>query len=108
MSSASQLELRNNRFYASGALPTGAWMGSGNTLSAYAGAAASEGWPDPDRTLRRYVTEVLGLALPDWQDEPGVTGGSGAYDPTGMKTLMAVAFNMRKGGANPPPASGQS
>jgi hypothetical protein len=101
-----QLEARNNRFYTA-ALPTGPWVGAGNTLAPSANAAAAEGWPDPNRTLKRYVTEVLGLSLLDWSDDPWVTGGSGAYDPMGLKTFMAVAINMRKGGANPAPSGGK-
>lgn len=111
LASASQLTVRNNRFYAApgGSLPTGAWMGSGNTLAAASTAKAAEGWPDPDRTLRRYVTEVLGLTLLDWGDDPFLarrdTGTS--YDPMGLKTFMAVATNMRFGGTDRIPTSGK-
>jgi len=115
LTSAGQLTVRNNRFYANGALPNGSWVGAGNTVSPYAQAAQTEGWPDPNRTLKRYVTEVLHLDLLDWQDEPGLdqaavavraTAGE-AYDPMGLKTFMAVATNMRYGGTQPIPSSGK-
>ena len=115
LTSSSQLEVRNNRFYANGALPAAQWLGKGNTMHPYAKAAATEGWPDPDRTLKRYVLEVLNLTLLDWSDDPlldadevarRVAAGE-AYDPTGLKTFMAVATNMRKGGTDEIPASGK-
>jgi len=91
------------------------WMAEGNTLHPYADAAEAEGWPDPDRTLKRYVLEVLGLALLDWSDDPlldrdeaakRIAAGE-AYDPMGLKTFMAVATNMRRGGADDIPATGK-
>lgn len=115
LTSSTQLELRNNRFYASEALPAAEWAGQGNTLQPYAKAAATEGWPDPDRTLKRYVQEVLKLTLLDWSDDPLLDTDQVAervaakeiYDPTGLKTFMAVATNMRKGGREKIPASGK-
>lgn len=115
LTQSAQINVDNNRFYSGTALPSGAWFGSGNTLDPYADAATNEGWNDPDRTLKRYVTEVLGLTLLDWADDPyldaaakqiRVTAGE-AYDPTGMKTFMAVATHMRKGGVDAIPASGK-
>jgi hypothetical protein len=114
---ATQLKLRQNRFYTleDESLPEGDWVGPGNTVAPYADAAAKEGWPDPDRTLKRYVTEELGLTLLDWSDDPWlpesevdkrVEAGE-PYDPMGLKTFMAVAINMRRGGAEPIPASGK-
>ncbi|MBN2475279.1 MAG: hypothetical protein JXB62_11760 [Pirellulales bacterium] len=100
------LSLRNNRFYAHGGLPGKESFASGNKTAEYASAAAAEGWPDPNRTLKRYVTEVLGLTLLDWADAPWldpavrearIQAGE-SYDPMGMKTFMAVATNMRRGG----------
>ena len=78
-------------------------------------AAATEGWPDPDRTLKRYVLEVLNLTLLDWSDDPLLeadevarrVAASEAYDPTGLKTFMAVATNMRNGGTEQIPTSGK-
>lgn len=111
-----QLNVRNNRFYGGGSLPGGApWVGTGNTQSSAASAASAEGWPDPDRTLKRYVTEVLGLTLLDWMDDPAVdptlrqvrVNAGEAYDPTGLKTFMAVAVHMRRGGADAIPSSGK-
>jgi len=101
------LTLRNNRFYTDDGPPAGA----GNSVAAYASAAAMERWPDPDRTLKRYVTEVLKLTLLDWQDDPFLdpaardarAAAGESYDPTGLKTFMAVATNMRRGGVTPVP-----
>lgn len=112
---ASQLEVRNNRFYVNHQLPTAGWLGQGNTVHPYAEAAAKEGWPDPDRTLKRYVQEVLGLTLLDWPDDPLLDrdqlaqrlAAKEVYDPTGLKTFMAVATNMRRGGKDKIPASGK-
>jgi hypothetical protein len=109
LSGADQLTVQSNRFYSAGALPSASWIGSGNTSSAFSGAAAAEGWPDPDRTLERYVQEVLGLTLLDWSDDPYLTGADAgtAYDPTGLKTFMAVATRMRRGGTVGVPTSGK-
>jgi hypothetical protein len=115
LASASQLAVRNNRFYTAGTLPETEWMGKGNTTRPYADAAKTEGWPDPNRTLRRYVLEVLKLDLLDWSDDPLLDPAEVAtrvaakepYDPAGLKTFMAVATNMRRGGAEPIPASGK-
>jgi hypothetical protein len=115
LAGAAQLNVRNNRFYTGGALPSAAWIGAGNTISPYAQAAQSEGWSDPDRTLKRYVTEVLNLTRLDWADDPWLdpaavavrTGAGEEYDPMGLKTFMAVATNMRNGGATPVPSSGK-
>jgi hypothetical protein len=115
LTAASQLEVRNNRFYANGPLPAAGWLGDGNTMQAYAKAAATEGWRDPDRTLKRYVQEVLHLTLLDWSDDPLLdadevvqrVAASEAYDPAGLKTFMAIATNMRRGGKDKIPASGK-
>ena len=116
LESADQLTVRNNRFYVEEKeLPDEPWTGPGNKIAPYEAAAETESWPDPDRTLKRYVTEVLGLTLLDWSDDPWlpekevaprVEAGE-AYDPTGVKAFMAVATNMRKGGTDPIPASGK-
>lgn len=99
------LLIDSNRVYSDNALPTDNYL-TNNTLSSYSAAAATEGWGDPDRTLKRYVVEELGLTLLDWSDDPfldptevqvRVTAGE-AYDPTGLKTFMAVAEHMRLGG----------
>jgi hypothetical protein len=112
LTGTNQLTLRNNRFYAgSGAtLPSAAWMGSGNTLALAGTAATAEGWTDPNRTLKRYVKEVVGLTLLDWSDDPylgGNTDPGTVYDPAGLKTFMAVATHMRRGGVTSIPASGK-
>jgi hypothetical protein len=116
LTSSDQLRARGNRFYTNGeGLPDADWVGSGNTLSPYADAAERENWPDPDRTLKRYVTEELGLTLLEWEDDPMLDptarearAASGeSYDPAGLKTFMAVATNMRRGGTEPVPASGK-
>ncbi len=116
LADSEQMDVRGNRFYANtDALPDEGWMGEGNTLAPYGEAAASEDWPDPDRTLKRYVTEELNLTLLDWSDDPWldpeevarrVEAGE-AYDPMGLKTFMAVATNMRRGGTDPIPGSGK-
>jgi hypothetical protein len=115
LASASQLSVQHNRFYTGEDLPAADWMGEGNTVRPYADAAKAEGWPDPNRTLKRYVTEVLHLTLLDWSDDPRLAPEKVAqrveagepYDPMGLKTFMAVATNMRKGGTNPIPANGK-
>ena len=61
------------------------------------------------------MLEVLNLTLLDWSDDPLLeadevarrVAASEAYDPTGLKTFMAVATNMRKGGTDAIPASGK-
>jgi len=108
------LSVRKNRFYANDGLPANGKFASGNTTGAYATAAAVEKWPDPNRTLKRYVTEVLGLTLLDWDDDPWLdtaarkarSQAGESYDPAGMKTFMAVATNMRRGGRRPVPSAG--
>ncbi len=113
LTAASQLDVRNNHFYANGDLSAVDRLGKGNTAHPYADAAEAEGWPDPDRTLKRYVLEVLNLTLLDWSDDPlldadevaeRVAAGE-AYDPAGLKTFMAVATNMRQGGTVQIPTS---
>ena len=47
LNGSSQLEVRNNRFYATGELPAAEWLGQGNTIRPYAEAAVTEKWPDP-------------------------------------------------------------
>ena len=109
------LSLRNNRFYANDGLPGDSLFAAGNTAAEYTSAAAAEGWPDPNRTLKRYVTEVLGLTPLDWDDDPWLDPAARqarikageSYDPTGMKTFMAVATNMRRGGAEVAPSTGK-
>ncbi len=115
ITSPAQLTVRNNRFYANQEIPEQEWIGEDNTLAPYDEAAAKENWPDPNRTLKRYTEEVLNLTLLDWADDPWLdskeaakrsTAGE-AYDPTGLKTFMAVATNMRKGGVDRIPSSGK-
>ncbi len=109
------LSLRNNRFYANDSLSEGSSFASGNKAAKYASAAQSESWPDPNRTLKRYVTEVLGLTPLDWPDDPWLdptarearAKAGESYDPTGMKTFMAVATNMRRDGVETVPTSGK-
>jgi len=111
-----QLEVSGNRFYGAGAaLPASSIIGPGNELGARSQVNARERWPDPDRTLRRYVTEYLGLTLLDWSDDPYLPADAAqkrkaageAYDPTGLRTFMAVATTMRRGGTTPAPSSGK-
>ena len=112
---AEGLALRKNRFYCDGELPAYCRAAQGNSAASYAKAAAAEKWPDPNRTLKRYVTEVLGLSLLDWKDDPILApaardaraGAGESYDPTGLKTFMAVATNMRRGGTRAVPRSGK-
>ncbi len=103
----SQLAIDGNRFYSNtSSLPSSEIFGADNTLASMDAANDAEMWPDPDRTLKRYITEVIGLQLLDWDDDPFLNeqdkssrkAASEPYDPTGMKTFMAVATNMRKGG----------
>ena len=109
------LAVRNNRFYCDGGLPAESGTEPGNSVAAYASAAATERWPDPNRTLNRYVTEVLKLTLLDWKDDPLLdpaardarAAAGESYDPSGLKTFMAVATNMRRGGVTPVPTAGK-
>ena len=74
-------------------------------------AKSSEDWIDPDRTLRRYVVERLKLYPLEWADVEDSYGDAAAaraaygerFDPTGLRTFMAVAANMRAGGSMTPP-----
>lgn len=115
LNSTSQLLVDHNRFYSDNGLPADAWIGENNSLSSFDNATGSEGWSDPERTLKRYVTEVLGLTLLDWTDNPYLDpverqvriDANEEYDPAGIKTFMAVATNMRYGGADAIPSSGK-
>lgn len=114
LTSQEQLLVSNNRFYADEALGEGDWQ-QDNSLLPSAQASLAENWQDPDRTLKRYVTEVLNLSILEWDDDPfldseavAIRSSAGeSYDPTGMKTFMAVATHMRKGGSTPIPDSGK-
>ena len=111
LSGADQLRIASNRFYTNDTrLPDHPAIGAHNSTQPMSRAADSEGWPDPDRTLRRYVTEVLGLELLEWTDDPYLPSSEipvgQEYDPTGVKTFMAVATNMRYGGVSPAPPPG--
>ncbi len=108
-----ELPLLGNRFYSDAGLPAG--LKPDNSVAPYAEALPSERWPDPNRTLKRYVQEVLGLTLLDWLDDPfleraardaRIRAGE-SYDPTGLKTFMAVATNMRRGGTRVVPRVGK-
>jgi hypothetical protein len=111
----SQLLVDNNRFYSDETPAAAPWLGANNVQKKLAEAAATEGWPDPDRTLKRYVVEELGLTLLDWSDAKTLdpaevklrADAKELYDPTGLKTFMAVATRMRLGGATPVPTSGK-
>lgn len=110
-----QLTMENNRFYVDEGLPDASWVGEGNEVAAMSSAAASEEWSDPGRTMRGYVEEVLNLELLDWDDDPYLDPSQAAdrsskqesYDPTGVKTFMAVAMTMRNGGTVPIPSEGK-
>lgn len=111
--SKERLRLRGNRFYSDESLL--AEMKPGNSVAPYGTAASTERWPDPNRTLKRYVDEVLGLVLLDWEDDPFLDPAARnarentgeCYDPNGLKTFMAVATNMRRGGARAVPSAGK-
>jgi hypothetical protein len=104
--------LSNNIFYTE----TNPEIDDSNSIAPYDSALAAEqqNWPDPDRTLKRYVTEELNLTLLAWSDSdipedqitPREVAGE-VYDPTGVKTFMAVATNMRAGGVDAVPTSGK-
>ena len=110
-----QLLVQNNRFYLNNTLPNATWLGTGNLVNTMSTAATTEGWSDPERTLLRYVTEVLNLQPLDWDDDPYLDPAQAAdrkskqevYDPTGLKTFMAVAMSMRNGGTVAIPTSGK-
>ncbi len=115
LTEATQLLMENNRFYSNSGLPSGDWVGDSNRVQPMNSAATAESWLDPNRTLKRYVQEVLHLTLLDWADDPyldsaevqiRINGGE-AYDPAGMKTFMAVATHMRYGGSDVIPSSGK-
>ncbi len=106
LSTTEQLLIDQNRFYSSDMAAADLVLGRDNEWLGAGAAAEAERWPDPERTLLRYVTEELGLLLLDWDDDPFLDRQAAAdrqtleelYNPTGMKTFMAVATNMRKGG----------
>ena len=108
LNTADQISVKNNRFYSKEELPTGDWVQESNVLNTTQSAIKAEGWSDPDRTLKRYVKEVLHLSLLDWDDDPyldveqkSIRMEAGeVYDPTGLKTFMAVATHMRHGGVD--------
>jgi hypothetical protein len=113
---SSRVFITNNRFYhLEESLDSEEFIDLNNESMPYQEAASEENFPDPDRTLLRYVTEELGLTLLDWQDDPWLpaseieprAAAGEAYDPFGLKTFMAVATNMRQGGAMAPPSSGK-
>jgi hypothetical protein len=118
---ATQWNIRNNQFYSRYPILSAAWIGPNShvladDLADAASIAKSEqNWPDPDRTLKQYVTEYLGLTILDWSDDDNIPqtqkneriAAGEEYDPTGMKTFMAVATNMRFSGNNPTPTSGK-
>lgn len=113
LNSSSQLVFQDNSFYINNALPSSAVIGSGNTVASQA-SYTTEGWVAPNRTLRKYVTEELGLTLLTWEDDPWLSPEEVAlykdsleYDPTGMKTFMFIATAMRYGGQTPIPTSGK-
>lgn len=115
LTTSNQLLVDNNRFYSNSSLPTTDWLGPNNSQAPFSSAKQTEKWTDPDRTLKRYVTEKLGLTLLDWDDNPSLdpgekllrTNASEDYDPAGLKTFMAIATNMRYGGKDPIPATGK-
>ncbi|SMF52231.1 hypothetical protein SAMN02745866_03326 [Alteromonadaceae bacterium Bs31] len=121
LSASSQLLLEDNTFYSPEALLEEPWIGSNQHIrsedltDAVSTAKTAENWPDPDRTLKRYVSEELGLTLLDWADDQNIPqsqkneriAAGEAYDPSGMKTFMAVAVNMRFGGKSAAPSSGK-
>ncbi len=61
------------------------------------------------------MQEVLGLTLLDWRDDPFLdpaardarANAGESYDPVGLKTFMAVATNMRRGGVQSVPTTGK-
>ena len=107
LSSSSQVLARNNKLYSGSGTVNSAWIGSGNVNSSYAaGLGAGKVFSDPDRTLKRYLLEVLKIKLLSWDDDPYMDSAQKAdrkaknevYDPTGMRTFAAVALRMRQGG----------
>jgi hypothetical protein len=109
-----QLSIHDNKFYASEGLPDETWVGDGNEVLPPEDYG-NEGWPDPRRTLKGYVTDKLGLELLDWEDDPyldpaqadALSAAGETYDPTGLKTFMAIAITMRYGGTWPIPEEGK-
>ena len=65
--------------------------------------------------MKRYLVEVIGVSILDWEDDPYLDAGqksarqaSGeAYDPAGIKTFGAMATTMRRGGTVALPSGGQ-
>ncbi|TVZ41270.1 hypothetical protein P886_0614 [Alteromonadaceae bacterium 2753L.S.0a.02] len=110
---ADEFVMRDNTLYTNSDAPSETWI-QNNSYEPMGNASTQEGWTDPSRTLKRYVTEELGMALLDWADDPfldpaekqiRVDAGE-EYDPTGMKTFMAVAEHMRLGGNIAAPSNG--
>jgi len=83
----------DNRFYTDrsgtiGGTDLASWMssagvdGSGNGVAPRGDAESIEGWSDPDRTLKTYCEDVLGLAV---------------TSPTGLPEFMELALENRLG-----------
>ena len=61
---------------------------------------------DPDRTIKRYLEEVLEVQLLDWDDDPYLDpmqkaeakGNGEVYDPAGLKTFGTLQIRMRQDG----------
>lgn len=105
--SKDQAHIYGNVSYAPKNVQTSVAFGEGNELKPLAeGLGKGKKFSDPDRTLKRYLAEVLKVELLDWNDDPFIDPGQrdaakakgNAYDPAGIKTFALMATQMRQGG----------
>lgn len=114
--STQNLLFTNNTFYSSNPLPQEVWFDN-ETNVRYENFSNSSNLTDPNRTIKQYLTEHLGLELLNW-DDARIMGFNESqiqarealgleFDPAGLRTFGHIATNMRKGGVDPIPTSGK-
>lgn len=103
----SQLHVHGNEIYSKASGFTDQSYANDNSLKPYAdGVGKGKRFSDPDRTLKRYVLEVLKVELLEWEDDPfldktqvaAAKAKGNLYDPAGIKTFALMVTQMRQGG----------
>ena len=112
-----QIYVSNNEFYTQDSLTNLSWINQHTNKVSSQSSHVQEGWPDPNRTLKRYVREELGITLLDWDDARAMGFNQSQideyesqgleFDPAGMRTFALVAKQMRMGGTESTPSSGK-